>query len=379
LQDTGEGKNTAAGAGTKGATDGISFSIDLETGQAAAMEEISLAALGLREREDLQRWVAEHPEIISDGLLLVTTEFDRWEIRDQKVWDRLDVLLLDADGSPVVAELKRDRAADTVELQALKYAAYCSQLTLDDLAEEYARHHDEELDDARARLIDHAPSIEDRGPGKIRIRLLAGEFGPAVTSVVLWLSEYGIDIGCIEVRARRANGKQAILSARQLLPLPEAEDYLVRRRRKELEEEETRERAADWTWDMYKETLSAGHLAVAREVFRRMERYVADKELLWKPVFREGWLGFQRPGGYYVPVLQLYREKPISFGIKIQDNPAKLGLADPYPNLESYWDDHNRQWNWRVPTIDQVPDVSAALDLALPYQPERGPMSPRLP
>lgn len=153
----------------KGSADGISFTIDLKTGEAQAMDEISLAALGLTEREDLQRWVTAHPEIVGKRPLVVTTEFDRWEIRDRKVADRLDVLLLAADGSPVVAELKRDRAADTVELQALKYAAYCSQLTLDDLAEEYARHHGTDPEDARARLIDHAPSLEEGGPGKIRI------------------------------------------------------------------------------------------------------------------------------------------------------------------------------------------------------------------
>ncbi|MHB1539285.1 MAG: hypothetical protein ACYCUM_10065 [Solirubrobacteraceae bacterium] len=37
--------------------------------------------------------------------------------------------------------LKRDRATDTVELQALEYAAYCSQLTFDEIAEEFARAH----------------------------------------------------------------------------------------------------------------------------------------------------------------------------------------------------------------------------------------------
>src|SRR5262245_55731076 len=106
-----------------------------------AMEEVSLASVGLRERDDLQRWIAEHPEVIGADLLLVTSEFDRWELKDQKVADRLDLLFIDSDGSPLVAELKRDKASDAVELQALKYAAYCSQLTLDDLAEEYARFH----------------------------------------------------------------------------------------------------------------------------------------------------------------------------------------------------------------------------------------------
>jgi hypothetical protein len=178
-----EARTSATKTSVKASTEGISFAIDLGSGRAEAMEDVSLAALGLKEREDLQRWITEHPEIVGERLLVVTSEFDRWEIRQQKVADRLDVLLLAADGAPVVAELKRDRAVDTVDLQALKYAAYSAQLTLDDLAEEFARYHDSELEEARARLVDHAPSLEERGPGRIRIRLIAGEFGPAVTSV----------------------------------------------------------------------------------------------------------------------------------------------------------------------------------------------------
>jgi hypothetical protein len=58
--------------------------------------------------------------------------------------------------------------------------------------------------------------------------------------VVLWLREYDIDIGCIEVSARSVPGAhQAVITARQLIPLPEAEDYLVRRRRREQEEDDT--------------------------------------------------------------------------------------------------------------------------------------------
>jgi hypothetical protein len=129
----------------------------------------------------------------------VTTEFDRWEIREQKVADRLDALSLDVTGAPVLVEFKRDKATDTVELQALKYAAYCSRLTLDELSEEFAATRGVGSEEARELLVDHAPALEDGVLRSVKIRLVAGSFGPAVTSVVLWLREYDIDIGCIEV------------------------------------------------------------------------------------------------------------------------------------------------------------------------------------
>lgn len=228
-------------------SDEAAFLVDLRTGQAAPLGDITLASIGLRERADLQRWITEQPEIVGPGLLLVTTEFDQWEIRDQKVPDRLDVLFLDRNGSPVVAELKRDKAADTTELQALKYAAYCSQLTVEELVEEYSRFHKLDPDEARAALLSHAPSLAEGELGPVRIRLVAGSFGPAVTSVVLWLRDHDIDIGCVEVTARQVSADSAVLSSRSVIPLPEAEDYLVRRRRKEQKEEErkTRQRRSE--------------------------------------------------------------------------------------------------------------------------------------
>jgi hypothetical protein len=212
--------------------------VDLTTGEIRSLEESSLQAVGVLERRDLQRWITEHPELVEEGLLLVTSEFDRWEHRDHRVQDRLDVLFLDRAGSLLVAELKRDRAPDTVDLQALKYAAFCSTFTVEDVVEEYERFHSSTADEARERILAHAPGIAEEGIGQTRVRLVAGSFGPAVTSVVLWLREYGLDIGCIELTARMLDGESAMVTARQLLPLPLTEDYLVRRRRREQEQEE---------------------------------------------------------------------------------------------------------------------------------------------
>jgi hypothetical protein len=221
--------------------------VDLQTGSIRPVGEASLQEAGLLERRDLQRWISEHPELVEPDSLLVTSEFDRWELRDQRVEDRLDVLFLDRLGSLLIAELKRDRASDTTDLQALKYAAYCSTMTVDDVVEEYERFHGAKEDEARSQILAHAPAIEEDGLGPVRIRLVAGGFGPAVTSVVLWLRETKIDIGCVQVTARLLDGDSAMVTSRQLLPLPLAEDYLVRRRRREQEQEvrSRRSRAAN--------------------------------------------------------------------------------------------------------------------------------------
>jgi hypothetical protein len=48
---------------------------------AQAADGISLAEAGLRERDHLQEWVLSHPEILGPDVLIITSEFDRWQSR----------------------------------------------------------------------------------------------------------------------------------------------------------------------------------------------------------------------------------------------------------------------------------------------------------
>lgn len=98
---------------------------------------ITLAEAGLKERGHLQEWVLAHPVMLGPGLLVITSECDRWSSARGRERDRLDVLAFDTDGHLVVVELKRDLAPETVELRALKYAACCSRFTPETLAAEY--------------------------------------------------------------------------------------------------------------------------------------------------------------------------------------------------------------------------------------------------
>jgi len=85
---------------------------------AQAVPPTSLSALNLKERSDLQEWVIQSPEILGEELLVVATEFDRFD----KTSERLDVLALDQQGKLVVVELKRSAVRTTADMQALRYA-----------------------------------------------------------------------------------------------------------------------------------------------------------------------------------------------------------------------------------------------------------------
>ena len=197
---------------------------------------VTLAEAGLKERSDLQEWVIARPEILGPGIMVVTTEFDRWQAASgARPLDRLDVLGLDTDGRLVVAELKRDRAPDTVEMQAIKYAAFVSRFTEETLAEHHLMHlrqGDEattvDLETARAALIEHAGGELDgdvlRQP---RIVLVAGSFPTSVTAAAVWLNEMGVQVSLQRVQAYRVAGEQVIVSVTQLYPIAEAEDLTV--------------------------------------------------------------------------------------------------------------------------------------------------------
>lgn len=217
--------------------------------EARHLEPVSMAELGWQERADLQRWIRTNPGFLGADLLLVTEEFSDWEGAGGLVKDRLDLLFLDQDGRLVVVELKRGMAPDRTESQALVYATYCDQLATSDVVEQYARYHDVDNETARTVVVEHAPVLADDQPGKVRVRLVAEDFPSSVTSTVLFLRDLGsggpesakLDIGCTKLTAYALPDGSHIVSAQPLIPIPETEDYLVRRRKRQADDESSRE------------------------------------------------------------------------------------------------------------------------------------------
>jgi hypothetical protein len=179
-------------------------------GQATPAQRRTLADAGLRERADLQEWIRHNPTILGAGVRIVTYEFDRWISGSGTHSDRLDLLGLDTSGRLVVAELKRDGAPDTVEMQAVKYAAYASRFTPETLGACHGhflrKTTDESITDeeALAQLDEHCGGLDPDLLRSPRIVLVASAFPAPVTAAVVWLCEQGLDISLIEVAAYQA-------------------------------------------------------------------------------------------------------------------------------------------------------------------------------
>jgi hypothetical protein len=211
---------------------------------------VTLAEAGLRERRDLQEWVLEHPQILGEDIMVVTFEFDRWWTSSGATADRLDVLALGTDGRLVVAELKRDKAPDTVEMQVIKYAAMASRFTPETLASQHARFLTQDgtptlEDEAAQRLVAHAGDLDVETLRRPKIVILAGEFPPVLTATAVWLTEMGLEITLISVQAYRTHN-ETLLTVSQLFPVKDVEEFTVTPRQAEVRAvEEKRERQRD--------------------------------------------------------------------------------------------------------------------------------------
>jgi hypothetical protein len=224
------------------------FKFNKATKAIAPLGETDFASHSILERQDIERWVEEHPDILGEDLLMLSSEYDRFD----KTSERLDLLALDKEGTVSVIELKRDDSGRHLELQAIKYAAYCSTMTLRDVislrADYLARKGnptstDEVKNDVLAFIEkEDFEEINDTP----RIILVSKEFRPEVTASVLWLRKFGLDLSCIKLTPYNIDDETIGLVSTKIIPLPEAEDYQIR-----TEQKESKERSLTRTQEEY--------------------------------------------------------------------------------------------------------------------------------
>ena len=201
----------------------------------------TLEAKGLQERGDLQRLLRDQPDVLEEGLFIVAEEFSNWQDSGRSI----DLLGLDSEGHLVVIELKRTQTGDHSELQAIRYAAMVSNMTLEriiDAHRDYLRKRDID-DDARDRVLRHL-GVEDEADAEIhtdrpRIVLASAGFSKELTTSVMWLGDGGMNISCVKLQLYQS-GDELLLDTSQVIPLPEAADYRVKVREREEGERQQR-------------------------------------------------------------------------------------------------------------------------------------------
>ena len=204
------------------------FRIDPDNRESEAVTEVDFEQLGLRERGDIQEWVAANPRILGDDLLIVGKEFSGFD----RTNERLDLLAVDGAGRLVVIELKRDDSGTDVHWQAIKYASYLQRASASDIVKLAAEYYSCAPEEAELLLLQHlgADDLNALNHDQ-RIILASHRFAPEVTSAALWLNRKapGEDlITCVALTPYRdAMTGTLYVQASTLIPVPGIDDYVI--------------------------------------------------------------------------------------------------------------------------------------------------------
>ena len=201
--------------------------------------ETSFEAESIWERRDLQRMLSDEPNVLEEGLFILADEYGDWAEANR----RIDLLALDKYGRLVVVELKRSDLQDThMELQAVRYAALVANMTLEQAIEAHRVYLSKwnKEGEAETRVRDHLGEddedalISSENP---RIVLASANFSKELTTSVLWLNQVGLDVTCVQLQPHKVEDS-VFVERRQVIPIPEAEEYTIRLRNRETERQE---------------------------------------------------------------------------------------------------------------------------------------------
>ncbi len=232
------------------------------------IESTSFSAASVRERADLQRLLRNQIAIITPETLIIAEEFGEWEDSRRRV----DLLGIDKNANLVVFELKRTEDGGHMELQALRYAAMVSPMTFDKAVEVYGEYlrNNNANDDAERGLLEFLEwdeNDDEKFAQDVRVVLVSAEFSKEITTTVLWLNDYGLDIRCVRIKPYSDNGR-TLVDVEQVIPLPEASDYITKLSTKNKKERIVRVQNRDTTkYDVTVFGNSENHLAKRSTIF----------------------------------------------------------------------------------------------------------------
>lgn len=205
------------------------YRVDKGTKETKKIEESTFTEMGFKERTDIQEWIANNPFMLGEELLIIQKEFAGFN--DTR--ERLDLLALDKDMNLVIIENKLDDSGRDVVWQASKYAAYCSTLTTEGIKQIFQEYLDryyfgQSADQCLSEFYNGIDPMDLQLNSKNteRIILVAGNFRKEVTSTILWMRGYNIDIKCIKITPYTYN-EEIFLDVEQIIPVKELEDYMI--------------------------------------------------------------------------------------------------------------------------------------------------------
>lgn len=312
--------------------------MDIANKQMTILDKIQFNEVGFKERQDLQEWIVSNPECLGEPLLIIQKEFSGFD----NTSERLDLLALDKNGNLVIIENKTDSSGKDVVWQSVKYASYCSRLTDEKIINIYAeylrRYYGQNYDDyiATAKqkinefLGDGNEEEVSLNPNETsqRIILVAAEFRQEVTSAVLWLMNFGINIRCIKCQLFKFND-DFFLDTQQIIPVPEVESFMIDIAEKKQEDIQIKNNKQN-------------------EIFNFWSQFVSAKSVTNENLYenrtpsKENWLGMKLGNGVGISAVITKDSTKIRVEIKANNKENTLKVFDYlYENkeeIESYFE-----------------------------------------
>jgi hypothetical protein len=197
--------------------------VDPSTKTLVAVSSTTLTQANILERTHLQEaivrsWDAFISEMGYEELFLVGAEI----VPHDSCRDRIDLLAISREGTPVVFELKRHR--DRLQLlQAVSYAAMVAKWDAGRFRQALGARNDEDAEELRSLLEDEAFQL-----GNPEIVLIAESFDPEVILAAEWLAKFGVPISAFAISGVEHRG-DTLITIDQRFPLAGVDDVYVRR------------------------------------------------------------------------------------------------------------------------------------------------------
>lgn len=218
------------------------YSIEIDNKTIIPLNECDFTSIGVKERQDIEEWVEKQPDILGEKLLIIQKEFAGFDDTNE----RLDLLSIDESGNLVIIELKRDDSGRDVNWQAIKYAAYCSTLTNEDIFEIYAQYLSQK-EKSHFSKVDAAQSIANFLDldvdalilnNKQRMILVSKDYRKEVLATAMWLLDNNIEVKCVKIQPyKEKNTGHLFIVPTVILPPPDTEDYRIKRNTVRIEHE----------------------------------------------------------------------------------------------------------------------------------------------
>jgi hypothetical protein len=174
------------------------------------LKEISRSPLDLEER--IERWILGDVSVLSPDLLIigdqVATAYGKF----------IDLLCIDSSGNLVIVELKRDKTPREVTAQALDYASWVKDLSIEEIESIAAKHlKGESLESAfRSKFETDLPEVVNEHHA---ILIVASEIDDSTERIIRYLSEtYGVDINAVRFQFFQSEGRELLVRTFTVAP-----------------------------------------------------------------------------------------------------------------------------------------------------------------